>query len=185
MQSSIDRLHLGRFLLCIGNCGNGRYSLNPFLFSEGDTDYVPVKWESKGDLSPYRNVIDAKLSALGLGTNHGSMRDSVQQDNINDSWFGDKGNRRLFKQIVDYISSQPDTIDVKPQVDGATVELVIRYADRMESIKFPADYPDSPLTVKRLFSNGSRQNLTIPPPKGRICMDVYTTFINQYNSNTL
>lgn len=171
--------------MCIGNCGNGRYSLNPFLFSEGDTDYVPVKWESKGDLSPYRNVIDAKLSALGLGTNHGSMRDSFQQDIINDSWFGDKGNRRLFKQIVDYISSQPDTIDVKPQVDGATVELVIRYADRMESIKFPADYPDSPLTVKRLFSNGSRQNLTIPPPKGRICMDVYTTFINQYNSNTL
>lgn len=44
MQMVIDQKHLGRFLLCIGNCDAHASTLNAFSFLEGHQDYQHASW---------------------------------------------------------------------------------------------------------------------------------------------
>lgn len=61
MHHSIDGLHLGRFLLCIGTYNNQTAKINAYTFFEADEAYYPTRWHIKAELSPYRHVIDERL----------------------------------------------------------------------------------------------------------------------------
>lgn len=64
MHHSIDSLHLGQFLLCIGTIDGRSASINAFAFYENDPSYYPASWHIKAEPSPYRNVIDERLADL-------------------------------------------------------------------------------------------------------------------------
>lgn len=64
MHHSIDALHLGQFLLCIGTTDGRSANINAYTFRENDPYYYPSKWHVKAALSPYRQVIDERLKDL-------------------------------------------------------------------------------------------------------------------------
>ena len=61
MHNSIDALHLGQFLLCIGTTDGRSATINAYTFRENDPYYYPSKWHVKAAPSPYRQVIDERL----------------------------------------------------------------------------------------------------------------------------
>lgn len=61
MHYSIDVLHLGQFLLCIGTINGQSANINAFNFYENDKLYYPAKWHIKAIPSPYRSIIDEQL----------------------------------------------------------------------------------------------------------------------------
>lgn len=58
MQMVIDQKHLGKFLLCIGNCDAQASTLNAFNFMEGERSYLQASWMVKELESPYRRLVD-------------------------------------------------------------------------------------------------------------------------------
>ena len=64
MHNSIDALHLGQFLLCIGTIDGRSANINAYTFREKDPYYYPSKWHIKAEPSPYRQVIDERLKDL-------------------------------------------------------------------------------------------------------------------------
>ena len=64
MHHSIDGLHLGQFLLCIGTCNNQAAKVNAYTFYESDQLYYPTQWHIKAEPSPYRRTIDERLKEL-------------------------------------------------------------------------------------------------------------------------
>lgn len=64
MHNSIDALHLGQFLLCIGTTDGRSANINAYTFRENDPYYYPSKWHIKAEPSPYRQVIDERLKDL-------------------------------------------------------------------------------------------------------------------------
>ena len=61
MHHSIDALHLGQFLLCIGTTNGRSANINAFTFYEDDNAYYPSTWHIKAAASPYRAIIDERL----------------------------------------------------------------------------------------------------------------------------
>jgi hypothetical protein len=61
VHSTIEELHLGNFLLCIGICDEQSATVNAFLFKEGQNECREAKWIVKGVESPYRKVADERL----------------------------------------------------------------------------------------------------------------------------
>lgn len=64
MHHSIDDMHLGQFLLCIGSLNGCAANINAFAFYENDPSYYPAPWHIKATPSPYRQVIDERLCDL-------------------------------------------------------------------------------------------------------------------------
>lgn len=64
MHHSIDGLHLGQFLLCIGTTDGKAACVNAYNFYENDRSYYHVKWNIKAESSPYRKIIDERLLDL-------------------------------------------------------------------------------------------------------------------------
>ena len=64
MHHSIDSLHLGQFLLCIGTTDGHTANINAFSFYENDSSYYSAKWHVKAAPSPYRQTIDERLKDL-------------------------------------------------------------------------------------------------------------------------
>lgn len=59
MSSSIAHLHLGRFLMALGNCTESQTSFNAFEFTEArGNDYRHLPWEVKSGLSPFRRSFE-------------------------------------------------------------------------------------------------------------------------------
>lgn len=144
MQHSIDRLHLSRFLLCIGNCRGSQFSIKPYVFFENQTEYSSAEWEIKDDHSPFRDQIDAYLSDMHTAY--------IPKRNL--SWFDDKSNRIQLKNMIDYMRALPGAVESKAQLNGGTVELVTAFPDREETISFPNNFPNSPITIRINYVNG-------------------------------
>ena len=64
MHHSIDALHLGQFLLCIGTLADRSANIKAFTFYENDPSYHFASWHIKATPSPYRQVIDEHLKDL-------------------------------------------------------------------------------------------------------------------------
>ena len=64
MHHSIDALHLGQFLLCIGTLADRSTNIKAFTFYENDPSYHFASWHIKATPSPYRQVIDEHLKDL-------------------------------------------------------------------------------------------------------------------------
>ena len=64
LHHSIDALHLGQFLLCIGTVQQQAATVNAFAFYENDISYYAAKWCIKAIPSPFRQAIDEHLNNL-------------------------------------------------------------------------------------------------------------------------
>ena len=64
MHHSVDALHLGQFLLCIGTISGQSANVNAFTFYENDRAYYPTAWSIKAEPSPFRQVVDERLKDL-------------------------------------------------------------------------------------------------------------------------
>lgn len=176
MQHSIDRLHLSRFLLCIGNCRASQFSIKPYVFFEGQTEYSSAEWEIKDDHSPFRDQIDAYLRNM----------QTAYIPTRNHSWFDEKSNQIQLKYMIDYMGALPGAIESKARLNAGTVELVTLFSDREETVSFPDDFPNRTISIKICYVNGMIKetkggfaNNDIPPG------DLFDIFRQQYNSFTL
>lgn len=180
MQKSIDRLHLNRFLLCIGNCRGNQYSIKPYNFIENSPEYSNAEWEIKGTTSPYRNQIDLYLAKMDF-TSH-------QYGNEQQSWFDEKSNRIQLKNMMDHMRSLPCCIDTQAQLSGNTVELTTTFSDRIEFISFPSNFPKEPISIRIKYHNNTEPVMKSISDNyntaGYSYGNLFEAFIKQYNTLT-
>lgn len=179
MQKSINRHHLNRFLLCIGNCRGNQYSIKPYNFIENSSEYSNAEWEIKGTISPYRSQIDSYLANMDFT--------SRQYENEQQSWFAEKSNRIQLKNMIDYIRSLPYCIDSQAQLSGDIVELTTTFSDRIEVIKFPSNFPTDAISIKIKYHNSTETVLKSMSDNNNIetfSGNLYEAFKKQYNTLT-
>lgn len=180
MQSTIDRRHLKRFLLCIGNCRSNKYSIKPYNFLEGHSSFVNSSWVIKGDESPLREMIDTELSRIDFSNIQPNSLS--EQKDIKETWFEKKENRVQLKSMLDYLSAIPTSKAVNARLGGNIVQIVASFDDRNELISFPIDFPNSPISVEITSSDGTCRNIVASLDKYNKDNNVYKAFIEQYNS---
>jgi len=180
MQSTIDRRHLNRFLLCIGNCRSNQFSIKPYNFFEGQSSFVNSRWVIKGKVSPLRQLIDMEFGKNGVYQNQ--TQSLTNNEVIKETWFDIKENRVQLKSMIDYIASIPFSRNVKAQLDGKVVQIFAEFSDRSELISFPTDFPESPISVCYTYLDGAGQKTAANVDNTGKYGDVYTAFIEQYNS---
>lgn len=178
MQSTIDRRHLNRFLLCIGNCRSNQFSIKPYNFLEGHSSFVNSNWVIKGEESPLRSLIDSQLEKALM-----QNRSIAEQDDIKETWFEKRENRIQLKSMLDYLSSSSQTVSAK--LDGKTVQILADFHDRNELISFPADFPLSPISVVITYPNGTSRTANATSESCNKGNDVYEAFLEQYKSITI
>lgn len=180
MQKSIDRLHLNRFLLCIGNCRGNQYSIKPYNFIENSSEYSNAEWEIKGTTSPYRTQIDLYLAKMDFT--------SRQYGSEQQSWFEEKSNRIQLKNMMDHMRSLPCCIDSKAQLFGNTVELTTTFSDRIEFISFPSNFPKESITIRIKYNNNTEPLIKSLPDSfntaGYSYGSLFEAFLKQYNTLT-
>lgn len=179
MQSTIDKRHLNRFLLCIGNCKSGQYSIKPYNFFEGQSSFVNSSWVIKGEISPLRKLIDGELKNNSLSLVRSESLSN--NENIKETWFDKKENRVQLKLILDYISSIPTSKSAKAHLEGKEVKISVEFPDRNELISFPTDFPGSPIYVTRSYLDGAQQEkkaLEVSVDKD----SVFEAFVEQYKT---
>lgn len=64
MRYTIDEMHLGKFLLCIGTLNGSAATVNAFTIYENNSVIYQNKWHIKALPSPYRAVIDSRMKDL-------------------------------------------------------------------------------------------------------------------------
>ena len=157
----IEANGLGRFLLCIGSCENGRSSLNAFTFhQDAGYDYCHAAWDVKEGPSPYRAIVDADpeladilvhprtaapaMEGLLLATDEEQL---VTPDYGADYWLNRRENNLALKRILDFLESIAPQDRCEPLLDAENrVVVVVDRPDRRETILFPARFPlEAPL----------------------------------------
>ena len=180
MQSTIDKRHLKRFLLCIGNCRSNKFSIKPYNFLEGKSSFVNSNWVIKGEDSPLRNMIDLKLSKADVSNYQ--PRSLSEQEDIKETWFEKKENRIQLKSMLDYISSISTSKAVNARLDGNLVQISADFFDCNELISFPTDFPMSPISVNITFPDGTHRNTKATLESCNKGDNVFEAFIEQYKS---
>ena len=183
MMSTIQEKHLGKFLLCIGNCTNTSSTLNAFNFSEFNQNYVKAKWCIKDINSPFREKIDNELAPFLLHpkTKVGNMDNlylvNIQQNlppEYKDSyWFSIKENRQILKQIMDTLGQ----CTIQQDKDGF-IYLIREYGDVVDTIFFPDGFPQQAPRVMRPHTDNSIIESSV---SWNYTGDIYNDFINYYN----
>lgn len=190
MQKSIDRLHLNRFLLCIGNCNGSQYSIRPYNFIENYNVYSNAEWEIKGEVSPYRSQIQSYLAyTFQIQSYLANLEFATRQsEHIEKSWFAEQSNRRKLTDMIGFMKSLPGSSDSKAQLVGETVQLLTTFYDRIEVISFPSNFPSSPISINIKYhaseapitkSMSEKEVLKLIPDA-----DLFESFKQQYNSLT-
>lgn len=161
MATSIKNNHLGRFLLCIGNCTDTASTLNAFNFTE-DTglDYVHAKWLVKQyESMPLREMIDREFQHLLIHPKtsmacHGNLH-LVNATSVSDKpkdtspfaegyWLNDKDNAKEFAKIKQYLENKTGReFNVKLVERDKTLSLTAQLRTKNVIIHFPLLFPNS------------------------------------------
>lgn len=157
--NGIERHQFRHFLLCIGNCSNGRSTLNAFTFHlNHPDDYQHVPWKVCEMTSPYRPIVDRDLKHLlvhphaqpHLGenffvSNQGYGPQMIVPNYHENYWLNEKSNNLVLKNIIDYLTFYFGNQDVvKPMLDKEKhVQLQIIRGDHNETISFDSQFPFS------------------------------------------
>ena len=183
MQSTIEEKHLGRFLLCIGNCTNTSSTLNAFNFTEFCPNYVKAQWCIKDIDSPFREKIDNELAPFlvhprTIQANMENVYSTESQQNLppeykESYWFSIKENRQILKQIMDSMGE----CSIQQDKDGY-IYLTNVYGNIVDTVFFPEGFPQQAPRIKRKYSNNSISELNAP---WSYSGDIYNDFINFYN----
>lgn len=157
MQMVIDQKHLGRFLLCIGNCDVHASTLNAFSFLEGHQDYQHASWLIKEMDSPYRQLVDRELHDILLHPccqepNMVGLKVLGEEKPVfsQEYWLRDKPNNLVLKKIIDFLNQYADNRGCDVKLDGrGHVHLFLDKQDgSIEEIYFPGGFPQEAPVVK-------------------------------------
>lgn len=192
MITSINNSHLGRFLLCIGNCTKTQSTLNAFNFVEGDNRYVHSKWHvQEFNGIDYRKIIDTNeknliIQPVTKHPCHGNLY--LVNDTVNKAetvvtyqkgyWYNSPENKKVFARIVNAFNNMGNC-KCTPGLDkNHYVYLNVEYNRRRDFIYFPKEFPkQSPLLV-RTDRRGEREI----DGKWVFNGDIYDAFVKFYNS---
>ena len=157
MQMVIDQKHLGRFLLCIGNCDAHASTLNAFSFLEGHQDYQHASWLIKEMDSPYRQLVDRELHDILLHPccqepNMVGLKVLGEEKPVfsQEYWLRDKPNNLVLKKMIDFLNLYADNRGCDVKLDGrGHVHLFLDKQDgSIEEIYFPGGFPQEAPVVK-------------------------------------
>lgn len=157
MQTVIDSKHLGRFLLCIGNCDDHVSTLNAFNFTEGEPEYQRAAWMIKEMDSPFRTLIDDELRSILVHPKCGIPnmidRNVYRPDEPvfkERYWLSDKENNRVLKKIIDFLSQFSDNkgCDVELDREGRVHIFLDKADNSREEILFPNSFPKEAPVVR-------------------------------------
>ena len=192
MVESIRENHLGRFLLCIGNCTDTSSTLNAFNFSEdAGYEYVNAKWLVKENEGiPYRELIDRDLERFLIHPNtprpcHGNLNlvnemtpQASSPQYAQGYWFNDKHNRVVFKSIMDKLKEHSCHECSVQMDDKGYIHLTVHYEKLDISIFFTENFPNTPPDIGVTdYIYGKRCYWGTWTFNG----DIYKSFIEYYN----
>lgn len=160
MVSSIRNNHLGRFLLCIGNCTDTNSTINAFNFTEqAGNEYVHAKWLVKQFNSlRLRESIDRELNDILIHPKttkacHGKLylhNSSTTPEQKTSSpfakgyWLTNKSNAKEFASIKAYLEKATGrSFEIKLVETDKTMSLTSQLRRERMTIHFPLAFPES------------------------------------------
>lgn len=167
MVNCIGRQHLGRFLLCIGNCTTAATTFNAYIFTEeGGSEFTHAFWDVKSGESPFRTRVaqDKELTSVVLEpstpeASHSSIKILNHSEVFSPPeyacsyWLEKKENNAVLKGIVDHLAGEADDGRCKVQLDSCgLVHLSLENSGRSVRIVFPLAFPANP---PMMFINGN------------------------------
>ena len=117
MISNIERFHLHRFLLCVGNYWRGETTLNAFNFEEDHPyDYQQAAWSVVEQESPFRAIIDREMRGIVTQPRARSPRhgknflatagvSKVEPVYSGEYWLKERANNLELKKIIDELGA--------------------------------------------------------------------------------
>lgn len=162
MVHNIDKLHLRRFLLCIGNCDAVRSTFNAFNFHEDyGYDYVHACWSIKECESPFRALIDRDLKDLLIHPEtrmacHGRAF-GVETANANNEivsfdshyWLNQAENKKVLVEINKFLKTQQNVDKVDVRLDEKTcVSITVVKGEIEETLFFSELFPKRPVEIR-------------------------------------
>ena len=193
MVNNIRNSHLGRHLLCIGNCDDSSSTINAFSFTEAaGYAYRQAQWLVKDMDSPFRTPVDSGLESFLVHprcrqASHGRMNLVVDADTLSTPrydkqyWLTLQGNNAVLKRIIEtvtHIEGRPAKVTAKLDDDNR-VHLVVDRGWRQEQIYFPQGFPDVQPVVL-VFTDAGDQEGTPAEAPWQFDGDIYRSFINFY-----
>lgn len=142
------------FMLCIGNLNEkNQTTLNSFSFNLNNRPtYICVPWNIKESESPYRSIIDKRLSNILChpqtklavhGNNYikSTQVPTLRIPNYNkEYWLNEKSNNHVLKCIIEFLSKNGAV--VIPKMDEQNyVCLFVQYENMLEIVKFEDQFP--------------------------------------------
>lgn len=182
MQMVVNQKHLGKFLLCIGNCDAHASTLNAFNFMEGEQSYQQASWMIKEMDSPYRRLVDYELRNIlvhphCMAPNMIGLKILEEDKPLfrHDYWLCDKQNNLALKKIVDFLCQFADNkgCEVKLDTLGYVHLFVNKSGESKEEIFFPVGFPHEAPEVKR-------QSGVCVTEEWNYCGDIYQAFVQFY-----
>ena len=197
---------LGRFLLAIGTCRDGRSGFKPYTFHEYfGTDFVSAYWEVKEGASPFRAVVDADPELAPVLVHPRTERANALPPPAPPSgqkavfksghWLAERGNHAVLKKIVDFLVAGDKSANAGVSLaDEGDVEISVQRENGDERVVFPADFPASPPSLSFAMRNKAPAE---PPgnapdqakeaecPTWNATGDLYADFTEYYNQNYL
>jgi hypothetical protein len=150
------RHNIERFLLCIGNCTNTTSTVNAFNFHLSSSNYKESIWDVLNIDSPFRTVIDQKLSRVlihprtqyaNLSNMHilGNYNEKPQVNSMYNEgyWLNDKQNNIALKNMMDIVNASRLAYNTRVSLDSNKLIHIITGENTPISIdiSFPMRFP--------------------------------------------
>lgn len=157
MVNNIQRSHLRRFLLCIGNCTNRASSLNAFNFHEDHGyDYVKARWSIKECESPYRALVDQDLKDVLIHpvtevASHGdvfALKPAVESRVVTEYeegyWLNNPEGKKALVEINQFLKNCAGERSVSVTLDE---KRHVRITMGEIELYFPEGFPQKPVEI--------------------------------------
>lgn len=156
IYNNMVRHNIERFLLCIGNCTNTTSTVNAFNFHLSSSIYKESIWDVLNIDSPFRTVIDQKLSRVlihprtqyaNLSNMHilGNYNEKPQVNSMYNEgyWLNDKQNNIALKNMMDIVNTSRLAYNTRVSLDSNKLIHIITGENTPISIdiSFPMRFP--------------------------------------------
>ncbi len=192
MIGTIRSMGLGQFLLCIGNCRDGKTTLNPFPCTA--SDYSAGKWDVIFAESPVRSIVDRTLA--GELEMPRTARACYRDPSLNPQpssrplyragyWLERKENNLVLNEMLSFLKRENAEAGVRIIFDGNSLvhirrELCSRRGDKLEEdILFPMGFPAVAPEVRRWAGGRPVQTKA---SRWSCCGDILDSFKKYYSS---
>lgn len=170
IYNNMVRHNIERFLLCIGNCTNTTSTVNAFNYHISSSNYKESIWDVLNIDSPFRAVIDQKLSRVLIHplTQHASLSNMHILGNYNEKhqvntmyhdgyWLNDKQNNIALKNMMDIVNASRFAHNTRVSLDCEKLIHIITGENTPISINisFPMSFPkEQPIVI--IHYNGKK-----------------------------